>query len=143
MPDYSAAALRQLAAFLPVFEAPDFSFSSTESPIEVGEDGTLLMRGYDYHPQVWKLLKTLDQRKWIYQDEHFQWTEWKGTEEAQAFLKDPATLAQATLEQLARLMTVMVRQEPFVEGTLMDFWNSGLLLGILRRVAELAKGESA
>ena len=41
--------------------------------------------------------------------------------------------------QVARLLTVFARQERFSDGSRLGFWESGLLLGILRRAAALAQ----
>ena len=46
--------------------------------------------------------------------------------------QDPEVLA-AALDQLAKLITVLVRQERFAEVSLMGAFGGGLVLGIVRR----------
>lgn len=50
-------------------------------------------------------------------------------------LRDDAVLANATPEQLARLITVCMRQDRFVKGALESAFTSGLLTRIRERVA--------
>jgi hypothetical protein len=50
---------------------------------------------------------------------------------------DPNALKNATPEQLAKLLTVLIRQERFCDGVLNSAFKSGLLTGILERVAVL------
>lgn len=137
-PQFTPEALRAVAAFLPVMADPAFRFTDGHPPAVVLPDGGIQMRGYAYDPQVGALLRTLDEFGWVYQDERFQWPQWAQTPEARALRDDPAVLARATPAQLARLLTVFARQERFSDGARLGFWESGLLLGILRRAAALA-----
>ena len=68
----------------------------------------------------------------------FEWADWKDSAEATLLRDDPSALKNATLEQLIRLLTVVIRQDRFVEGALGNVFESGLLGGILRRAAVLA-----
>ena len=52
---------------------------------------------------------------------------------------EPGVLEDATPEQLERLLTVLIRQERFVDGALESAFESGLLVRILKRAAVLAK----
>lgn len=140
-PDLSQAALAGIAAFLPIFEAPGFRFAHNDSPLKQTGENSFEMVGYTYDEQVDHLIDALSSRGWIYNDAGFQWTNWIGTEEAQMLRDDPAALADATPLQLARLMTVFARQERFSEGAMLSFWEEGLLLGVLRRAAQLAQQE--
>lgn len=137
-PDLSRAALTEIAAFLPIFEAPDFRFANNDSPLKQTGENSFEMVGYAYDKQVEHLIDALVRRGWIYNDESFQWTNWMQTEEAQHLRDNPAALATATPLQLARLMTIFVRQERFSDGAMLSFWEEGLLTGILCRARELA-----
>jgi hypothetical protein len=75
--------------------------------------------------------------------EPFDWVEWKETQEAVQLADDPEVLAKATSEQLQKLLTVMIRQDRFVEGSLASHFNSGFIDRIIDRVAVLAKGSGA
>ena len=50
---------------------------------------------------------------------------------------DPEVLARAAVDELAKLITVLVRQERFSEGSLMGAFGGGLVLGIVRRAGVL------
>ena len=69
----------------------------------------------------------------------FDWAAWAQTPEAERLRDDPAELARANERQLAQLLTVVIRQDRFVEGALATAFRSGLILGILQRTERLAK----
>jgi len=67
----------------------------------------------------------------------FDWIEWKHTPEAMQLRDGPEALSKATPEQLARLLTVLIRQDRFVESALQSAFESGLLTRILERAASI------
>ena len=73
----------------------------------------------------------------------FDWVEWKETKEAVQLGDDPEVLAKATSEQLRKLLTVVIRQDRFVEGSLAAHFNSGFIDRIIARAAVLAKVSGA
>ncbi|QFP78406.1 hypothetical protein DAAJ005_14080 [Deinococcus sp. AJ005] len=127
-----------MAAFLPIFTAPDFRFAHNDSPLRQTGEKSFEMVGYAYDPQVRAFLDVLGCYGWVYSDDIFGWPEWAQTDEARQLRDDPGTLAQATPIQLARLLTVFARQERFNDGAMLGFWESGVLLGTLRRAEQLA-----
>lgn len=137
-PQYTALALRDIAAFLPVFEQPDFEFVRLVQPTS-STPGVSTFAYPSYHPEVLRFLHVIEQHGWVYGSPDFQWPTWMQTEEAARLRDDPTALASATPEQLAKLLTVFDRQERFCEGSMQGFYRSGLLTGILRRVAVLAQ----
>ena len=72
----------------------------------------------------------------------FDWATWAQTARAQALRDHPAVLACATEHELAQLLTVVIRQDRFCEGALAAAFESGLILGILRRAQQLGSGEN-
>jgi hypothetical protein len=72
--------------------------------------------------------------------EVFAWPEWMQTDEAQRLLADHAAIAEATDEQLVRVLTALKRGDRFGEGTLANAYQSGLLAAIARRARELGRG---
>jgi len=64
----------------------------------------------------------------------FNWIE---TPEVMELRDSPDAIAQATTEQLSHLLTVLIRQERFCEGSLESAFGSGLLTGIVRRAATI------
>lgn len=75
-------------------------------------------------------------------DPSVDWPAWASTAEAQR-LRDVAAVADATPEQLVKLMTWIVRSDRFVEGSIEGAYESGVLGAIIARAAELAKERDA
>ena len=73
---------------------------------------------------------------WVRPD--IDWTAWANTDDALALQRDPARLGRATPEDLAHLLTTIVRGDRFNEGMILDAFQSGLLARIARRAAALA-----
>ena len=65
------------------------------------------------------------------------WPRWSQTSEAIQLRDDPLALAQATEEQLACLLTTVIRQERFCEGSIESAYDSELLTGIVKRASTL------
>jgi len=74
---------------------------------------------------------------WVILD--FDWPTWKQTPEAISLRDDDQALAQATPEQLARLLTVCIRQDRFCEDALESAFESELLTRILERAAAILR----
>ena len=117
--------LGALASFLPGFEAPGFAFTLSHAPREWSESALHFVR--TAYAEGWVLTG-------------FDWPSCKDTPEALGLRDDPKVLKQATSVQLAKLLTVLIRQDRFVEGALAGAYNSGLLTAVLRR-AEGLRGE--
>lgn len=126
--------LRALARFLPEFERADFSPGSWIE-MRKREDGVYTMPYATLSPSASEFLQAAYEGGWV--QEGFDWPKWKETEEAEALYRGPGLLAQASPQQLAKLLTVAIRQDRFVEGGLLDDFRSGLILGIVRRAAAL------
>jgi hypothetical protein len=131
--------LRGLASFLPAFESAAFEFGRWNRS-ESSDDGVFTLPFFVLSETADAFVKTAYELGWV--EPGFDWGTWMGTEEAQSLRDRPTSLAGATPEQLAHLLTVIVRQDRFAEGSLLASYESGLLAGILRRAAGLA-GESA
>jgi len=65
------------------------------------------------------------------------WGERKAADEARTLRDDPTVMEQATTRQLGNVLTVVIRQERFVDGSLLSAIESGLVQRILRRVRSL------
>ncbi|MCX5689188.1 MAG: DUF6508 domain-containing protein [Planctomycetota bacterium] len=131
--------LEGLAAFLPIFEAPSFTFgewSSSDSP----EPGVIVVPMYMLSPDSDLFIQALYDLGWIRTD--FDWTKWADTPEAVRLRDDPQAILTATPEQLAKLLTAVVRSDRFCEGTLAECIESGLLLRVLRRANSLCNHQS-
>src|SRR5262249_11405513 len=86
---------------------------------------------------AWSFEQTAYDLGWVMRD--FDWPTWKQTSEAQTLRDDSQALAQATPEQLARLLTVGIRQDRLCEGTLGAACESVLLTRILERAAVILR----
>jgi hypothetical protein len=64
---------------------------------------------------------------------------WIATPEVAALL-EPDGLRNASADQIANLLTALVRRNRFVEGALEGAFESGLILAILERAKELSAG---
>jgi hypothetical protein len=65
------------------------------------------------------------------------WAAWAQTSRARALRDDPAVLASATEHELAQLLTLVIRQDRFCEGSLARVFESELILGVLLRAQQL------
>ena len=74
---------------------------------------------------------------WVRPD--INWVAWASTDDASAMRKDAERLARATPEELAHLITALVRSDRFNEGLLLDALQEGLLARIARRAAVLVE----
>lgn len=70
-----------------------------------------------------------------------QYAPWRNHGRRISLRDDQAPLARATPEQLARFLTVVIRQDRFVEGALLTAFESGLILRIVRRAAAILEAD--
>jgi hypothetical protein len=132
--------LKALARFLPEFERPGFKAGEMRGDDEI-EPNVFSMPFCCYGDVVQSFIETAYQHGWVSKD--FEWPEWAQSDEAARLRDDQRNVDSATEEQLARLLTVCIRQDRFVEGALLDAFESGLILRIVRRAAALADGSAA
>ena len=121
--------LEALAAFLPIFETPDFEFGKMSTP--AGK-----MPFYNLSEEASRFVEMCYDMRWV---RPFDWSEWVGTSEAVSLRDDPSSLDEATHEQLEKLLTVLIRQDRFVEGSLGGAYESGMLRRIVKRAAVLSE----
>jgi len=126
--------LAGLAAFLPVLQAPEFEFGRWGGG-EKTADGAITMPYFMPSHEAAAFVQAAYDLGWVLPD--LDLPTWKGTPEAIRLRDDP----EATAEQLAQLLTVLIRQDRFVEGGLNAAFDSGLLIAILARAKVLIKDE--
>lgn len=131
--------LKHLAAFLPDLEQPEFSAGEMRGGNEM-EPGILRMPYASYSEVVDRFIDYAYKYGWVIQD--FDWPAWAQSAEAIRLRDEESALECATAEQLIRLLTVLIRQERFSEGSLLTAFESGLMLRIVRRAAALADDRS-
>jgi len=130
--------LRALVRFLPDLEKPDFNAGSWISP-ETGPDGVFVLPYTDHSEVVTAFVEMAYQNGWVLTN--FDWPKWAQTKEASRLRDNERALSRATSDQLAKLLTVCIRQDRFVEGALLGAFESGLILRIVRRAAELLNAD--
>ena len=123
-----------LASFLPAFEAPDSEFGTRKGGDEV-EPGTFTMPQFSPSELTSRFLDVAYRDGWVRPD--FDWPTWAKTPEAQRLRDDREALEQATVLELARLLTVVIRSERFGEGAVAAAIESGLVTAVLRRIEQL------
>jgi hypothetical protein len=129
--------MRGLAAFLPIFEEPDFSFGEWDAP-EPREEGVIPLGYFAFSADAAAFIQATYDLGLIRTD--LDWPSWHRTPDGHALISDPQRVASASAEELANVLTTLVRGDRFAEGTLADAWESGVLLAVVRRAAELADG---
>ncbi len=112
--------------------------SSTEIPTWNPDDKVLVLHPVLYPPIVDELITTAYEDDWVRRD--FDWTEWVGTPEAQHLLNDPEAVRRASKLQVAYLLTVILRQDRFADGTILEAIRSGYLQRLLQRIGALDYG---
>ena len=126
-------ALLALAAFVPVLEADDFVPGAWHKSERLA-DGSWTMPWYELSDSALAFLRAAG--GWLRPG--FDWPTWAKTPEAQALRFDRDALASATPDQLAKLLTALIREDRFNEGALGDSFESGVMLAVARRAAVLA-----
>lgn len=126
--------LNGLAALLPAFEAPDAELGKWEGGQEE-QRGSFVMPWFSPSELTTEFLEVAYRDGWVRPD--LDWPEWAQTPEAQRLRGDRWALEQATVLDVARLLTFVIRADRFVEGTLAEALESGLVTAVLRRIDQL------
>ena len=117
--------LDRVLAYLPVFERQPGEL------YEVNLDVSLL-NPYSYAPEVDQFIQALYQEGLVIQ---FDWTIWQ--QQAEEFINHPERVKTADLVTIQKLLTTHVRAERFCSGHLAHTIQTGPLLVILNRLAEI------
>jgi hypothetical protein len=67
----------------------------------------------------------------------FDWVEWKSSDHGRRLLTESNVVAQATEEDLRKILTAYLRQERFCGGTLWNGFERGIMQAVTERAAEL------
>jgi len=109
-----------LGRYLAEFEAPGFAFDNWRGSLT---------------PTAQAFVRDAYDLGWVRDD--VDWGAWSETAEATALRDDPSALARADRDQISKLLTTLIRLDRFSGGTLGSAYSSGLLTGIVRRIAAL------
>ncbi len=129
--------LRALAAFEPVLTASGFTIGHWVTS-EPDADGVLHMPWFDYSAAADDFRRMAASNGWVVP---FDWMAWVATPDAQRLIADPGLVANATADDLVKLITAIIRGDRFSEGELAGACESGMLLAIVRRAAVLAEAD--
>jgi hypothetical protein len=126
--------LRALADLVPLLEAPDADFGHWERPPP--RDGVGSLGWFEFGPAAEAWRDAVGRGGWVIAG--FDWRAWLETDEGRTLKERPEAVAAATPDQLAKLLTAIVRSDRFVEGSIEGAFRSGLLVRIARRAAALS-----
>jgi hypothetical protein len=129
-------ALEELARFLPALEKSDFKADEIRGGDQI-EPGVFTMPYVHYSDTVSTFVDAASRYNWV--SSNFDWPAWAQSTEAAQLRDTEAVLANATPQQIERLLTLCIRQDRFVEGALLNAFESGLILRIVRRAAVIVQ----
>ena len=127
--EFSKDQIRALADFWPVFANPQFVYEVRDEVKE--KKGVITMPSSSLSPEAKAFNKMIYQEGWVL--DGLDWPEWAQTDEFKDLFSKPEALAKASADQLAKLLTALVRKERFCEGTMASACSDGLLARITQR----------
>ncbi len=125
--------LEALARFLPIFTAPGFEFGQMVEARPLGPN-EWTMPHYSRSPRAMEFVQAANKYGWV---RSFDWAEWSGTPEGRHLRTHSPALEQATPNEIAKVLTALIRWDRFCEGALADAFGSGLVTRIVRRAEAL------
>lgn len=130
--------MQEMTRYLPALEDPDFSPGEIRSGQRT-ESGSIILPYAVLGDVAEAFVTTAYDRGWVLRG--FDWSSWGHSDDVQALCSDPSALARAEPMQLLYLITALIRQDRFSEGTLLGAFKSRLILGIVRRAAAIVEDE--
>jgi hypothetical protein len=124
---------RPLAPFVAVLAAPDFVFGEWHG-------GETQAHYFQNSPDADAFVFAASQGHWVRPE--IRWSDFAVSEVYRRLRSDPSAVAMADVEQLACLLTTLIRGDRFNEGLLAGAFEDGTLLAIARRMAVLADQSS-
>ena len=129
-PPITREAIDALVDFLPVLESPGFSAGEWRGG-EQDDAGTIQMPWFEPSDEARAFVAELGRCGWVFV---FDWQAWEP--EARELIRGGG-VEQASVDEIRRLVTLLVRSNRFVEGQLAWAFESGLMVRILRRLRDL------
>ncbi|MBL0403845.1 hypothetical protein JKG68_07710 [Microvirga aerilata] len=124
--------LEALASFLPTFTAPGFSFGHTVESRKTGDVWSIPY--YATAPEADDFVQVANDYGWV---RSFDWGEWAHSNEGKLFRTNLGALDHASPNQIAKVLTAVIRSDRFSEGALGNAFASGMLTRIVRRAKAL------
>lgn len=127
--------LQALAAFGPELRAPDATAGKWSDQNGTGTvDDPLTMPSFEMSDLLTRFEAMTYDVGWV---QDFDWMEWSRGSEAKMLLRGQASLAHATADQIANVITTLVRSGRFSEGALAEYFKEGVLLALAERAEAL------
>lgn len=128
------ARLAGLVKFLPVFTDPDFFVGNWQPEFQNPENKVHQMPYFVYAPEMLRFIEVANELDWVVT---FPWPDWMNTQEARMLVSDPESIANASVEQLEKLITAIIRSDRFTEGSIAGAFEQGLIAAIIHRAEAL------
>lgn len=126
-----------IARFLPVFEREGYAGGTWSKP---ERDGNVVTPSFfNLADEAAAFIQACYDHGWVLPD--LDWPMFASTREAATLREDPSALAKASELQLAKLLTVIIRQDRFAEGAFASAVESGLIRRILSRAEQITAAE--
>lgn len=126
--------LRGLARWADELVRPDFAMGAWEASRET-EPGVWTMPYYELGEEGTRFIRDIGRLGWVYP---FDWMQWLQTPDGRRLSGSPDAVATASVADLAKLLTSIIRSERFGDGNIEGAFESGMLLAIVRRAGVLA-----
>ena len=124
--------LAALAEFRTAFERDGFQFATSVPP---ERDGNLTTLGWtELGVEAGRFYRMVYDYGWV---RRLDWMAWRDTEAGRRLMHDVNAMAQATEDDLARVLTTCVRADRFCEGYLADAFEAGLIGRVVLRAGRL------
>lgn len=88
-------------------------------------DGSITWPSFMPSDKVRRFMILAHEDGWV--GRRFDWSEWKEGEQARNLRDNPGAMARANIDDIEKLITVIVRQERFSDGSIKSAIDSGLL----------------
>jgi hypothetical protein len=126
--------LRRLGAWEEIFTSPDFSVGEPAGG-RANAEGVIQMPYMDYSPAIWRFRTEMGQLGWVYP---FDWPAWAATPRGQQLVTEPAEISTSTADELAKVLTTIIRSDRFSDFAIAHAFEGGFLTAIARRARQLA-----
>lgn len=127
--------LQALAAFGPELRDPHASAGRWADQKGTGTaDDPLTMPYFEPSDLLDRFMSMAYNVGWV---KNFDWMKWSRGAEARRLMQDNAALASATVDQIARVITTIVRADRFSDGELARSFESGTLRTLAERAEAL------
>lgn len=127
--------LQALAAFGPQLRAPDASAGRWADQKGSGTlNDPLTMPSFKMSDLLNRFEAMTYNVGWV---QDFAWMEWSRGSEARRLMRDREALSDATVDQIANIITTIVRSDRFSEGALAGYFKEGVLLALAERAEAL------